>query len=199
MINAKTHEIQPALSRFTLCPASREPACADRIQPAMNLLRVGMSVLSRSSPAAKQPACSNHIQLTKVSPSRSYWVDQEPAYRNTVQPPHSKHVHQSRSSPETRDPACPAQILMTTSQLNLHTLLAANRAQACLDWLPTFECKPDQIMSNYQMVNLFGSYLASRKPAYPDCIQPMCLDPFHQVESQPTQIASSQLGLLTNC
>jgi len=54
------------------------------------------------------------------------------------------------------------------------------------------------IASNYQRASPSRLYLASWEPAGPDRIQPTRLDCFQQVESQPTQIVSSQLRLLTN-
>ena len=51
----------------------------------------------------------------------------------------------------------------------------------------------------HQRASLSRWYLACRKPVCPDRIhRPTRLDRFQQVESQPTQIASSQLELLTN-
>ena len=50
-----------------------------------------MSGLSRSSPAGQKSARPNHIQLTKVSPSKSYSVDQESA--------HPDHLKLAKSQP----------------------------------------------------------------------------------------------------
>jgi len=81
-LSAGSHYVQPAesqpikiassqrrVSPSRLRPASREPARpasqelarADRIQLAMNHLRVSMSGLSRSSPAGQKSARPNHI------------------------------------------------------------------------------------------------------------------------------------------
>jgi len=169
---------QPRASPSRLRPASWEPACADRIQLAKNHLRVSMSGLSRSSSAGQKSARLNHIQLTESqliqiisSRPRASLSWPCPASRELARP---NRIRRAESQP-----------IAIVSSLQIGSLCRAR--------------PPISIGSRYSRASLSRSRPTTRGPARPDRIHPTRLDRFQQVESQPTQIASSQLGLLTNC
>jgi hypothetical protein len=141
-------------------PALWQPASADCIQLAKNHLIRSMSRLSRLSPAGQKSARPNHIQLTKVNPSISYYVDQEAVYCDHVLPAAHYPIHLSQLSPDIREPGYPDHIQISWTLPTRSILYPVKRAQARLDWGRTFETHPVLIGSNNPRTSPSNSYPA---------------------------------------
>jgi len=147
---------------------------------------------------AKSQPILTMCSVQRASPSKLYPASQKSADLNCLYSADSQSIQSISTCLDRLQKFQSQSVQITSCQLSPSELYPASREQVNLDRFQIFESQPVQIPSNYKRASMSRSYLASREPAHPDHIQPTHLDCFQQVESPLTQIASSQLGLLTN-